>query len=226
MLHWFEHLLTSVNPLVVHILIGLVVMIESMGIPLPGETILVAAALLAGTHSLNASPHGIAFSGAAGAIIGDSIGYWVVREYGDRLLRWVHRRFPKLMQPLELAWAQHIFKRYGFAAVFLGRFVALLRMFAGPLSGLMRMHYYKFLAANALGGVLWSCMFTYVIYYAGEAAESSLKGASWIALAVVVALAVGISLVLKRQMGRILDRFKQEHPDEVHDAEQRLGATA
>lgn len=226
MLHWFEHLLTSVNPLVVHILIGLVVMLESMGIPLPGETILVAAALLAGTHSLHASPHGIAFSGAAGAIIGDSIGYWVVREYGDRLLRWLHRRFPKQVAPLELAWAQHIFKRYGFLAVFFGRFVALLRMFAGPLSGLMRMHYYKFFAANALGGIAWSCLFTYVIYYAGEAADSTLKGASWIALAVVVVLAVVFSLVMKRQMGRILDRFKQEHPDEVSEAEERLGATA
>lgn len=223
MLTWFEHLMTGINPWVVHILIGAVVLVESMGIPLPGETVLVAATILSAGHYINVSPHAIALSGAIGAVVGDSIGYWIVREHGDRLLRWLHRRFPKHVSSVEVAWAQQVFHHYGFYAVFFGRFVALLRMFAGPISGLMRMHYYWFLAANALGGVVWSAVITYSIYYAGMAAESYLKSASWIALLVFAAIAIAVSLLLRRKMRHVLHDFEQKHPDKVQDAAARLG---
>lgn len=222
MLTWFEHLLSGVNPWAVHALIAGVVLIESMGIPLPGETMLIAASILSAGKYISVTPLGIALWGAIGATIGDSLGYWIVREHGDKLLRWLHRRFPKHVSATELAWAQHIFGRYGFFAVFGGRFVALLRMFAGPISGLLRMHYYWFLLANALGAIVWSFTITYSVYFLGLVAESYLKSAAWIALLVFITAVVAITIALRHRMQQVLADFKKANPDAVAEAAARL----
>lgn len=222
MMVWFEHVMTGIPPWIIHILISGVVMLESMGIPLPGETVIMAAAVLSTGHFISVSPLGIAISAAIGAIVGDSLGYWVVREFGNRLLRWLHRRFPRHVGAEQLAWTEHVFSRYGFVAVFFGRFVALLRMFAGPISGLLRMHYYLFLLANALGGITWSFVITYAIYYLGMAADRWLSSAAWVALVVFVVAAGAVAVFLRRRIERLVRDYSAAHPDEVGVARSRL----
>ncbi|MDX6364659.1 MAG: hypothetical protein QOC85_3669, partial [Streptomyces sp.] len=133
-----------------------------------------------------------------GAIVGDSIGYAIGRKGGRPLLAWLGGKFPKHFSEGHIATAERSFEKWGMWAVFFGRFVALLRIFAGPLAGVLRMPYWKFLIANVLGGIIWAGGTTAVIYYVGVVAESWLKRFSWLGL--VVALLIGLtSLLLVRR---------------------------
>ena len=205
-----DALLISVPPLAVYVLVGLVIGLESIGIPLPGEVILVSAALLASRHQLDVSSVWVAVAASAGAIAGDNIGYLAGRRWGDRMFDVLGRRFPKHAGPDQLAYAEHVFTRYGVWAVFFGRFVALLRMFAGPLSGALRMPYPRFLAANALGGLVWASGTTAAVYTLGTVAEQWLKRSSWIALIVAIVVGIAVSSVLRRRVGRAVARYADE----------------
>jgi membrane protein DedA with SNARE-associated domain len=202
-----DALLTSVSPVVVYVLVGLVIGLESMGIPLPGEVMLVSAALLASRDGLDVSPFWVAAAASTGAIVGDSLGYLAGRRWGVRMFDRLGRRFPKHLGPDQLAYAEHVFTRYGVLAVFFGRFVALLRILAGPLAGAMRMPYPRFLAANALGGLIWASGTTAAVYTLGTVAEEWLKRSSWIALVVAVGVASAGSTVLRHRMERAVARF-------------------
>jgi membrane protein DedA with SNARE-associated domain len=175
----------------------LVVGVESMGIPLPGEVTLVTASLL--TVKEVGSPWGVAIAASIGAIVGDSIGYTFGRRGGRPLLDRLGRRFPKHLGPKEMAKAESMFERFGTWAVFFGRFIALLRILAGPLAGALKVPYPRFLLANASGGILWAFGTVWVIYLAGEAAEKWLSRFSWIALAVAVAAGIATTWWLKNR---------------------------
>lgn len=186
----------------IYALVGLVIGLESLGIPLPGEIILVSAALLASQHG-DINPVVLGACAVAGAIIGDSIGYAIGRKGGRPLLAWLGAKFPRHFSEGHIATAEKSFEKWGMWAVFFGRFVALLRIFAGPLAGVLRMPYWKFLTANVLGGILWAGGTTAVIYYVGIVAESWLKRFSWLGL--VLALLIGLTsmLVLKRKAKKV-----------------------
>jgi len=201
-----DALLTSVPPLVVYLLVGLVIGLESMGIPLPGEVILVSASLLASRTELDISPVWVAAAASTGAIVGDSLGYLAGRRWGDRMFAVLGRRFPRHAGPEHLSYAEHIFTRYGVWAVFFGRFVALLRIFAGPVAGALRMPYPRFLAANALGGLFWACGTTAALYYLGTRAEEWLKESSWIGLAIALGAGLALSTVFRRRLERSVAR--------------------
>jgi len=186
----------------VYLVVGLIVGLESMGIPLPGEITLVSGALLSATGVV--SPWGVAIGASIGAIAGDSIGYAVGRRGGRPLLVRFGRRFPRHFGPAHLAKAEQIFHRWGVWAVFFGRFVALLRILAGPLAGALHVPYRKFLAANASGGIVWAFGTTFLIYFAGRAAEHWLKDLSWIALGVAVVCGIATTLVIKWRGRRAL----------------------
>jgi membrane protein DedA with SNARE-associated domain len=205
-----DALLTSIPALAVYLLVGLVIGLESMGIPLPGEVILVSSALLASRHGLDVSPVWIAVAAATGAIVGDSLGYLAGQHWGIRMFDALGRRFPKHAGPDQLAYAELVFTRYGVLAVFFGRFVALLRIFAGPLSGALRMPYPRFLAANALGGLVWACGTTAAVYTMGTVAEQWLKRSSWIALVVAVGVGIAVSSVLRRRIEAAVRRHAEE----------------
>jgi membrane protein DedA with SNARE-associated domain len=205
-----DALLISVSPVVVYILVALVIGLESMGIPLPGEVILVSAALLATRQDLDISPLWIAAAASGGAIVGDSIGYLAGRRWGDRMFDMLGRRFPKHAGPDRLAYTEHVFARHGVLAVFFGRFVALLRMFAGPVAGALHMPYPRFLAANALGGFVWACGTTAVVYTMGTRAEQWLHDSSWIGLAVAVGAGLAASTVFRRRLERSVARHTAE----------------
>ncbi|NNN37554.1 DedA family protein [Streptomyces sp. S3(2020)] len=194
---WLE----SVPAVSIYLLVGLVIGLESLGIPLPGEIILVSSALLASQHG-EIDPFILGACASAGAIIGDSIGYAIGRKGGRPLLAWLGRKFPKHFSEGHIATAERSFEKWGMWAVFFGRFVALLRIFAGPLAGVLRMPYWKFLTANVLGGILWAGGTTAVIYYVGIVAESWLKRFSWLGLVLAVLIGLTSMLVLKRKAAK------------------------
>ncbi|MFS8097688.1 DedA family protein [Lentzea alba] len=185
--------LHTVPPLLVYVVVGLVVGIESVGIPLPGEIVLVTAALMASHHD-GVSPILVGVCASAGAIIGDSVGYALGKRFGPRIFGWAGEKFPSHFSADKIGRAQALFERYGAWAVFFGRFVALLRILSGPLAATMGMHYGKFLLANAAGGIAWAGGTTAAVYFVGEAAEHYLAEFSWIALVVVLLVVIGFSV--------------------------------
>lgn len=210
MINSIEHLLLGVPALLVYVLVALVVGVESLGIPLPGEVMLVAAAILSAHAGSELSPHYVALAVVLGASIGDSIGYGIGRRYGDRMFRKLSTKFPKHINDDVIAYAEHVFKKYGTAAVFVGRFIALLRIFAGPLSGMLKMHYPRFLAANVAGAIAWGAGTTYAVYYLGRAAETYLQRFSYIGLIVAVVAGVAFSTVLRKRLERNVEAFAQQ----------------
>jgi membrane protein DedA with SNARE-associated domain len=195
-----ETWLGGLPPELIYLLVGGIILLESMGIPLPGEITLVSASLLAATGVTNV--WGVALAASVGAIVGDSIGYAIGRRGGRRLLERFGRRFPKHFGPAHLARAEQLFDRWGVWAVFFGRFVALLRILAGPLAGALHVPYRKFLIANAAGGIVWAFGTSFVIFYLGMAAEKYLKGFSWIALVAAVLFGIGTTVYLRRRAAR------------------------
>lgn len=182
----------------VYAVVALVIGLESLGIPLPGEIILVSAALLSSQHA-GVNPIVLGACASAGAVIGDSIGYAIGRKGGRPLLAWLGKKFPKHFGEGHIATAERSFEKWGMWAVFFGRFVALLRIFAGPLAGVLRMPYWKFLIANLLGGIIWAGGTTAVIYYVGLVAEDWLKRFSYLGLVAAVLIGLTSMLVLKRR---------------------------
>ncbi|GGT42247.1 DedA family protein [Streptomyces purpureus] len=189
---WLE----TVPPVAIYLLVGVVIGLESLGIPLPGEIVLVSSALLASQHG-DIDPYVLGACATAGAIIGDSIGYAIGRRGGRPLLAWLGGKFPKHFSEANIAMAERSFEKWGMWAVFFGRFVALLRIFAGPLAGVLRMPYWKFLIANVFGGILWAGGTTAVIYSVGVVAEAWLKRFSWLGLVLAVAVGLTSMLILK-----------------------------
>jgi membrane protein DedA with SNARE-associated domain len=203
---WLE----AVPPLLVYLLVAGFVGIESLGIPIPGEIVLVSAVLLASQHVIALSPVWIGVAAIVAAIVGDSIGFLIGRKWGHDLFDWLGRKFPKHFGPAHVAYAERIFGRWGMFAVFFGRFIALLRIFAGPLSGALEMPYPRFLVANALGGICWAGGVTATVYYLGEVADTWFSRFSYVALIVAVVSGLAIGLVIKRRTSQAAEREHAE----------------
>jgi membrane protein DedA with SNARE-associated domain len=167
------------------VLLFLLVAVESAGIPLPGETALITAAVLAHHHY---KIEWVIVIAAAGAIVGDNLGYWLGRLGGRRLLErfQLTRRYAERALPP----AERFFKRHGGKTVFLGRFVAFLRITAAWLAGISRMHWWQFFAWNALGGIVWATGTGLLAYWAGKAAADAVQRYGLYAVVVLVALGV------------------------------------
>ena len=176
----------------------LIVMLESGGVPLPGETALVAAGVFASQGELNIVE--VIAVAAVAAIIGDNLGYWAGRTGGRKLFerskflsRWMDRVLP---------WAEGFFHRHGAKTIFIGRFFTVLRVTAAWMAGVSRMPWLKFLAWNAAGGICWAVLVGLVAYYLGHAAADAISRYGLIggvALVVLAALAlVGFHFWKKR----------------------------
>ena len=171
------------------------VMLESTGVPLPGETILLAAGVLVQRGHLDLGD-AIAF-GILGAVVGDQIGYWVGREGGRPfVLRWGRYLF---ITPERLARAEAFFARHGGKAVFLARFFSGLRVFGALVAGISRMRWGTFLIYNALGGAVWATAVVLVGYFLGSslALVERWLGRATLVLAALVAVAVGFYLAYR-----------------------------
>src|SRR3954454_13169332 len=206
-----DSLLQTIPPFAVYLVVGAIIGMESLGIPLPGEIALVSAALLASRHTLDISPVGVGAAATLGAIIGDTIGYSVGRRFGMSLFERLGNRFPKHFGPGHVALAKQLFSRWGVWAVFFGRFIALLRIFAGPLAGALKMRYPHFLAANATGALFWAGGTTAVVYYLGLAAEKWLSRFSWIALVLAAVIGIIATLLMRERTRRAIAELEDEH---------------
>ncbi|MFI1093525.1 DedA family protein [Streptomyces sp. NPDC020917] len=205
--------LDGIPPVAVYLMVGLVVGVESLGIPLPGEIVLMTAALLSSQG--HANPWLVGISAIIGAVGGDSIGYSIGHRGGKPLLERLGRRFPRHFSPGHIATAERSFQRWGVWAVFFGRFVALLRIFAGPLAGVLRMPYPRFLLANALGGIVWAGGITAIIYYVGVVAEPWLKRFGYVGLAIAVLFGIASLVFVKRRAAKAQAELEAAAAQEV-----------
>jgi membrane protein DedA with SNARE-associated domain len=173
-------------------------LVESTGIPFPGETVLVAGAVYAAvTGRLNLA--GVVAAAAAGAILGDNLGYGIGRAVGSRLLErfggWIR------LSPQRLELLQRFFVRRGALAVFVARFIIVLRTFGALVAGAARMPYLKFLPFNALGGAAWATAYGLLGFELGSAYNRFGGSISWIGIGAGIALLllVVLALVLARR---------------------------
>jgi membrane protein DedA with SNARE-associated domain len=146
--------------------VGGIVGVESMGLPSPGETILILGSIYASTHH-DLNIWGVIAAAAAGAILGDNVGYWIGRTFGYPLLLRYGRYIGLTDARIKLG--QYLFLRHGGKVVFFGRFVAVVRVLAAFLAGVNRMNWQHFLIANAAGGILWAAVYGLGAYILGDA---------------------------------------------------------
>lgn len=185
------HLLESNGYLFLFVLVGL----ESLGVPLPGETALVSAAAYAALGHLDI--YVVIVTAAAAAIIGDNGGYWIGRKGGIALVR-RYGRFVRLKEE-HLDRARAFFERHGPKTVFIGRFIALLRTWAAVLAGAACMRYGKFMLYNALGGVTWAALFGTLGYVFGRNLPALERGIGRVSVGLLIVVAVGVVFVLVRR---------------------------
>jgi membrane protein DedA with SNARE-associated domain len=180
--------------------VALIVTLESMGVPLPGETMLIAVAIFAAktgqTHIAT-----VIGAAAAGAILGDNFGYWIGRKFGYPLVV-RYGRFIRLTEP-RIKLGQYLFLRYGGRIVFLGRFVAEIRTFGALLAGINCMDWRRFLAANAASGITWATVYGLGGYLVGDQLPRLLGPAGIILFAAVIVAAVAMFAFLRRNERRL-----------------------
>jgi membrane protein DedA with SNARE-associated domain len=189
-----------------------VIALESMGLPLPGESALIAAALYAGTTHDLALPLVVA-AAAGGAILGDNAGYWIGREAGLRLLLrfgyWIR------LDQAKVKLGQYLFLKRGGGIVFFGRFVALLRTFAALLAGASCMPWLRFLLWNALGGACWAMLYGTGGFFLGHAIHRFAGPLGWVALALAAVLVIAGLRFLHRNMDRLQEEAERALPGPV-----------
>jgi membrane protein DedA with SNARE-associated domain len=173
-----------------YLILFLIVGAESSGIPVPGETALITAGVLASQGHLEIE--WVIVVAAAAAIIGDNIGYWIGREGGTKLLaKW---RFTRRLRDRYMPPTQRFFNAHGGKTIFLARFVAVLRVFGAWIAGITHMPWWRFLLWNAAGGICWAVLVGLVSYYLGHAAADAIQ--KWGLIGAGVAAAVAILLFL------------------------------
>lgn len=214
-----NHLLQSYGYFAVFLFVAL----ESAGVPLPGESALIAAALYAGaTHRLDIGL--VALVAAVAAIAGDNGGYWLGQHGGTRLVRryghWVR------LDARKLKVGRYLFARHGGKVVFFGRFITVLRTYAAFFAGLNGMRRSRFLVANAAAGVLWAAAVSFGAYALGSAATQVGTALAIAGLAAAGVLIVVGVLVMKRVVRRLEERAEAAFPDPPQIDPARERATA
>ncbi len=192
-----------------YLAVFLFVAVESLGIPVPGETALIVAGAYAG-HTHHLSAWAIFAVAAAGAIIGDNVGFWLGDRFGYRLARRYGQRL--WLNERKLKIARYVFDTHGPKVVFLGRFVSILRCYAAFLAGSSRMRWTRFLPANAAGGIVWAGFYTLVAYLAGNAL-TRLSGTIDVVIGGIALLGAATAvLVFGRQTDRLAARAEAAYP--------------
>jgi membrane protein DedA with SNARE-associated domain len=180
--------------------VGVVIFFESLGVPLPGESLLVGAALYAATTH-RVSIEWIVAAAAVGAVLGDNAGYLIGHSLGYRLLRKFGERVGLSEKRIRLG--EYLFREHGGKVVFFGRFVAFLRTFAALLAGANHMPWHSFLIFNTLGGVAWCCLYGFGAYGLGDVVRRFAGPFSLALGAVAVAVVAGAIFFVKRNEVRL-----------------------
>ena len=174
-----------------YLILAALVGVESLGVPVPGETALITAGVLASNGRLNIVL--VIIVAAAGAIVGDNLGY-LIGHTGGRVL--LERPGPLEARRKELLRkGEPFFERHGPKAVFLGRWISGLRIAAAWLAGIEGMRWAVFLRWNALGGIAWAASVGLLAYLLGPSIESLIKTAGLVGLAIVGLLLSGFLLI-------------------------------
>ncbi|SFK44126.1 DedA family protein [Methylocapsa palsarum] len=186
-----------------------IVMLESGGLPFPGETALILAAAYAGATG-NLDLAYVMAAAAAGAIIGDNIGFWIGRTFGANLLQ----RYGQFIHLPEsrLKLGQYLFNKHGAKIVFFGRFIALLRIFAALLAGVNNYAWSPFLFYNAAGGILWAVLMGTGGYLFGDALHR-VSGPLGIAALIAIVAGVFASMYVIRREERKMERRLEAAPE-------------
>lgn len=206
--------LAQLQPLVAqhgYWVVFLIVMLESAGVPLPGETVLVLASAYAGaTGELHLSL--IIACAAAGAIIGDNIGFWIGRTYGTKFLL----RYGKFVHLSEsrLRLGQYLFEKHGAKIVFFGRFVAFLRVFAALLAGANQYQWPQFLFFNAAGGIVWSLVFGIGAFIFGDSIHRVSGPLGVTALAGIAAGVIAFMYIVRREEKKMEEKLARGDMDQ------------
>jgi len=202
LIHHLDHLLQHYG----YGFIFLIVMLESMGAPLPGESLIIGTAIYcATTHRLDIV--WVIAVAIIGAIMGDNFGYLIGRSLGFRALARFGRHIGLNDQRLKLG--RYLFRQHGGKVVFFGRFIAVLRTFAALLAGANRMPWHSFLVYNTLGGIGWAGGYGFAAYMLGTQAER-ISGPVGIVVGIIAAIAVISALLfLKRNEARLTEEAEQ-----------------
>jgi len=196
------------------------VAIESTGIPFPGETMLLVAAIYAGTTHRLSIPL-VILAAASGAILGDNLGFWIGREGGYRLLRRYGRYIRLDERKLKLG--QYLFMKHGGKVVFFGRFIAVLRAWAAFLAGTNQMRWPSFLLFNALGGIVWATLFGLGGYFLGDSIHRLTGPVAITTCVLAVLVIIALLLFVRRNEQRLeaeaeralpgpLDAYRPQEP--------------
>lgn len=183
---------------------------ESLGIPVPGETMLITAAIYAGaTHNL--SIVGVIGAAIAGAIIGDNIGYFAGRKGGLALLR----RYGAYIRVDErrLKLARYLYSKYGGRVVFFGRFVSVLRTYAAFFAGISRLRWRRFFFFNASGAIIWSVLYGLAAYYGQNAFKRLSTPLDIVFVVAAVAFIVFVVRFVRRNAQRLMVEADRAYPD-------------
>jgi membrane protein DedA with SNARE-associated domain len=192
--------------------VALAVSLESMGVPIPGETALIAAAVYAGkTHELNIWV--LIASATTGAIIGDNIGYWIGRELGFRMLLRYGGYIGLTESRIKLG--EYLFQHHGGKIVFFGRFIALLRSLAALMAGLNQMSWPRFVVSNAAGGILWATCYGLAAYYVGKRIETLTRPVGLVLLVIGTIIFVGAIWFIRRHEAELAAKAERALPGPV-----------
>lgn len=171
--------------------VAALLLLENTGFPLPGEASLLYAAYLSRQGRLAPWPE-LLIVACLACTLGDNLGYWLGREAGVGAQRWLG------LTPGRIGYAQRYFQRYGAVTVFFARFVAGLRIAAGPVSGVSRMEWKRFAVANVLGALAWVTTMTGAGYWLGGSIHRLIHSASWFSLALLAVAGAAIALALHK----------------------------
>jgi len=208
-MHFSGHELTQLISHYGYWVVMLFVGVESIGIPFPGETMLLAAAIYAGTtHDLDI---GLVIAAAsAGAVLGDNVGFWFGREFGYELVlrfgRYIH------FDQTKMKLGMYLFHKHGGKVVFFGRFVAVLRAFAALLAGINQMDWRRFFVFNVAGGVTWASVIGLAGYNLGKQARHLLGTAGLVILVLASILLIAAFIAIRRNQHRLEAEAERAFP--------------
>lgn len=187
-----QHFLESYGPLSYFIIAG-IIFLENSGLPLPGETTLILASALAAGDSAVLSFPLVLLAAVSGAILGDNMGYFIGRRYGRGLVLKYGSKLGLTQEKFDRA--EIAFLKNSSWAVFIGRFIVLLRILAGPLAGITQMPYTKFVLFNSLGAICWATAIGTAAFIFGNAVAGFIEDIGIWGLVILVVAIVGFGVV-------------------------------
>lgn len=187
--------------------VGVVIFLESMGLPLPGESLLIASAVYAATHG-GLGIEWVVLAAAIGAILGDNTGYLIGQWGGTPALRRWGPKVGLTEQRQVLGW--YLFRKHGPKVVFFGRFTAILRTFAALLAGAIGMEWRRFLVWNALGAVVWTAGYGFGAFLLGRQIKHLLGPLGLVLGAIAVGVVVWSWVFIRRNEARLVAEAEAE----------------